>query len=167
MKSLNRLCLTTSLRKLTLTLGLILISTGSGFAETQKVYKWVDENGKVHYSDRPISEDAETLEVKNDVSPEARRKAQQQAQRLIQLQQRRISAELENRIDAEREQLEQENQAKELNQACNDARQAIKVLEFQAPVFETTETGERRYIEDDERAKELTRLREAIKEHCS
>ena len=31
---------------------------------TAEVYKWVDEDGRVHFGDRPQAEDAEAIELK-------------------------------------------------------------------------------------------------------
>lgn len=40
----------------------LLVSTGSAMAG---VYKWVDENGKVHFSDKPMSDKAKPMKLKS------------------------------------------------------------------------------------------------------
>jgi len=44
-------------------------------AATAQVYTWTDKNGKVHFSDQPLSEDAQEIEVKqkNNIKPQAAR----------------------------------------------------------------------------------------------
>ncbi len=40
-------------------------------ANASEVYRWVDENGVVHYSDRPVVEAAERVAVRTPRAPEA------------------------------------------------------------------------------------------------
>ncbi len=62
-----------------------------GFAHAASVYKYIDEDGNVSYSDvRPSSEDVETVRVQPDVPPGLRESAQERMQRMQDL-----SAELE------------------------------------------------------------------------
>jgi len=51
------------LKRLITLLTLATLSTGVLSAEKKKLYKWVDENGNVHYSDEP-HKGAEVLEIK-------------------------------------------------------------------------------------------------------
>lgn len=132
-----------------------------------EVYKWVDENGKVHYSDRPKDENAQAVEIKDNVTPEQQAEARLQAQKLIRLQQRRVAIEMENAYDQKLQAHENAKKAAELAKTCKEAEKAVKILEFQAPVYQQDEKGGRRFIGDEERKKELRNLKDNIAKHCS
>ncbi|WP_185964417.1 DUF4124 domain-containing protein [Aliikangiella marina] len=132
-----------------------------------EVYKWVDENGKVHYSDRPKDDNAQVVEIKNKVTPEQQAEARQQARKLIQLQQRRVAIEMENAQDKKRQEQENALKAEELKKTCQEAEKAVRILEFQAPVFEQNGKGGKRFISDEERKQELQKLKQGISQHCA
>lgn len=44
---------------------LFLLLFFSGIASAE-VYKWTDENGRVHFGDRPSSENAQTVQIKDN-----------------------------------------------------------------------------------------------------
>jgi len=163
MKTPRFLSFLPSVRLFTITL--LLAPLGS--LQAGEVYKWVDENGKVHYSDRPKDENAQSIEVKADISPAQQAEARLQAQKLIRLQQRRVAIELENSYDQKREAQENAQKAAELRKTCSEAEKAVKILEYQAPVFQDDGKGGKRFIEDDERKQELKNLRENIAKHCT
>ena len=43
----------------------ILSATAIGVASGAEIYKWTDENGSVHYTDKPISEQAEHVAIQS------------------------------------------------------------------------------------------------------
>ena len=47
------------MKKLLLISAFILLST----SVNAKIYKWIDENGSVHFSDKPYSQDAKEVKV--------------------------------------------------------------------------------------------------------
>jgi hypothetical protein len=92
--------------------GWILLLLSSSTALAQRLYKHVDADGKVIFSDRPAQGDQEPIEQKsnNVATPEARRQLESQlrekrreeeAQRLA--QQQRYQAQRRREAEAERE----------------------------------------------------------------
>lgn len=65
------------------------------------VYKWVDENGKTHYSDKPIDEKAETIQIKNapELDPLHHSRVEKQRRLLKMLDEERQEMK-QNRADA-------------------------------------------------------------------
>ena len=131
-----------------------------------QVYKWVDENGKVHYSDKPIDDKAESVDIKADISTTRQQEARVQANKLIQSQRRQIANEQEEKRDAAVAERKQKQQARKLNNACRQARASLRALEYQAPVYHENNKGERTYLDDETRKKEATQTRANIKKHC-
>lgn len=48
-----------------------------------EVYKWVDEGGKTHYSDKPLGKDAQTVELKSAPEPDPNQDSRQKKQRRL------------------------------------------------------------------------------------
>ncbi len=153
-----------SLRLMIFALAIILLMPTSINA---KIYKRVDENGKVHYSDKPFDDDSKPLEIKDNVTPEQQREAQIRARKLIQRQQRSVNNQLESEYEAKQKKQEEERKEKKLNVACKRAKSSLRTLNMQRPVFQRDENGEPVFLSDEKRKKEMLKLREAIAQHCN
>ena len=132
-----------------------------------EVYRWTDENGHVHYSDKPKDDSAERIETVKDITPGVLTEAKKNARHRIQRQQRLVAIELENAANSIRKSEETQQKTQRLNKQCDDAKSAKQILELQAPVFEQKKNGERHYLTDDEREDKLTQLKSKIKKYCS
>ena len=112
--------------------------------------KWVDEQGKVHYSDRPpVGVDATKM---RSASPPASAPAPSKSyvEREVELRKARQS----QAETAASSALQQSNA--EIEKAnCNAARQTLRSLQQEGRIVEYDEQGERRYLEDDERQRRI------------
>lgn len=139
---------------------LLALLSGSAFAE---VYKWTDEAGRVHYGERPPPDGAQRMELPTDTVPaagdadDARRRARQQ---------RLLESFSYERDRKRQEQAREAEQARERTLACERIRRSWRRLSFPGPVYFKSDDGERRYLDDSERAAELDRLRPAYREAC-
>jgi len=172
-----------SLRALALCLFATLAAAPTILAE---VYKWVDENGVVHYSDRPPQQGTESAELAittrppeqtGDVSAAASTQPETPwyEQWLAEQRERRLQE--KQARDAARS--EQGAEKAQMLETCAQARYRLGVLERPCRVFfdgrgelrswcryETTFawSGEFRFLEDDERAVMLRHYREQVAE---
>ncbi len=127
------------------------------------VYKWVDKQGRVHYGDSPpLDQPAETVRTPPPPSDEEVLRAQSRLDGIV---------EREGAARAEAQQREQEAAAGARDEAqrqarCLTARRDLHVLELERPVYRVDEKGNRVFLEDDQRAKELSRARQQVKDHC-
>ncbi|MES9993279.1 MAG: glutaredoxin family protein [Candidatus Thiodiazotropha sp.] len=56
------------MRPFELVLGCLLVLTTSGSVSAEAIYKWRDENGKIHFGDRPpVSEESQPVTVKPNI----------------------------------------------------------------------------------------------------
>ena len=135
------------------------------------VYKWVDDQGKVHYSDQPPP-GRETQVVPLAPGPTAEQQAQAE-QRLRAIQesaQREASAREAERVHEMQQQTAQQSQAVAAAVAarvCADARVQRTTLDLQVPVYRRVPGGERIYLADSDRPAEKKSLDEAIARYCS
>lgn len=126
-----------------------------------ELYRWTDENGKVHFSDRPVSDDAEELEVKAPPKLGQGNTVREVNERLDRL--RTSEAEREAK---EREQ-EEKLQAKLKKQRAACARQKDRLNSFRNYVMYTLEDdGSRRYYENEEKKQKIAEISKWIAENC-
>ena len=114
-----------------------------------KIYKWTDDNGKVHYSDKPFNEQSKELKINDKISSKRQKEARAQARALF--------------VHQQKQQIKQ----KELDKACYEAKDKLGLLQIQVRVYELDEKGKRKFISDDERKKEIKILKQTISEYCN
>jgi hypothetical protein len=108
------------------------------------VYKWTDEAGHVHYSDKPPETAAEKLDIET-----RRTDPEQLTARLSQDENRQEAAGID---PAEQERLEQREREQQMRRQenCQRAQKALASLLSATRVYEPLPGGERRYLEQDE-----------------
>ncbi|HEY5566038.1 MAG TPA: DUF4124 domain-containing protein [Gammaproteobacteria bacterium] len=132
------------------------------------IYKWVDETGKVHYSDQPPAAEYEPEELALLPAPseDAVVQAQARLNRLMAEQrasrEQRATAQEQARLERE---LEEAQRAQRLER-CLIAQQNLHTLEIKRPVYRVNEHGEIVYVDDQERAAEVQRMREDLDAYC-
>ena len=140
------------------------------------VYKWVDEKGRVHYSDKPTdTRKTEEVDIEPGPSPEEIKKASEKAEELKQRSNKEYIAdqlEKEKRLAEKEKQLSQEQQ-------CLEARKQLAVLqELHLPTYRDdqgnlrakwkydTYQGKREYLDDGMRASVIEQAREKVITNC-
>jgi hypothetical protein len=136
---------------------------------TDEVYRWVDENGIVHFGDRPPEQvDAEQVDIQPakgsgitpHVDPAPVAAGEQQAPQVSYAQQRRDERAKKHKEDAERE--------KKTAAACERNRQFVAQLEPRPPgVLVHKEDGTVVRMDDNERLERLAEAQAFIAENCN
>lgn len=143
-------------------LGFILLS-GAAHAE---IFKWVDANGKVHYSDRKISTQAHKVNVKTGTSTIGQN-SRSVEQRLVQ-QKKYV-----NFLQSER--LERQEKRQEVQQEKDKKRKVCAAMQDQLKGYThgnyrwyelDDESGERQYLADDQIEAKKQELQAEIKSNC-
>ncbi len=120
----------------------------------ESIYKWVDEDGSVHFSDHPPPEvnKSEKLRIESAPSDEEVREAQQKRDSLRSEQQsshdQRIAAREQNRLQAELKQVQRDDR----QQRCMKAHEEIQSLDHHMPIYYIDEGGDWVFLDDKERA---------------
>ena len=124
---------------------------GAGF------YRWVDDQGRVHFGDRapPGKGQALELPVPPPVAP---------AQRQRDAQRRETRRRLRDRYDQERQASERERQQAQQRAAarerrCSKARRRLEAYERSNAMYEPLPDGSRRYLSATERRSRIERAR--------
>ena len=147
-------------------LTLLILLARSGTA-AGKIYKWVDENGKVHYSDSPPPGDtARQVELPPQPSEESLQQGREAIARRLQYQQDDSNARRKAKEEKQQAKEKRERESAERSVRCAFAQNQLKVLQTQAPVFRENEAGEREFADDEFRAAEQARFTAEVEEYC-
>ena len=139
----------------------ITISTG---AFANDIYKWTDENGNVHYEDRPSGEASEQR-----LQFSYNRTNAKAVQGRVQHRQDTANTRREAREEAEAAELtaaDERAAAKQKLAQCESYRTRLKTILESRRVYRENQTGEREYLDDAQRAEARTKAEELIKETC-
>jgi hypothetical protein len=145
-------------------LSVLVCSLLSFSVAAAEVFRWTDENGQVHFSQRPPPGGAQRMDL-----PEAEAGGVSGEAELVERRQR--ERRLLEAYDYEREQ-KKARQAREADKQqevavqCDRLQQYSRRLSFPGPVYFTREDGEREYLSDERRAAEKARVRQAYVRAC-
>lgn len=153
---------------------LVLLATLVG-AESE-AYKWVDKDGNIHFGDvPPEGQEAQRLELETEpprepcdavltIIDQSQRSSERRAE------ERRREAALEQ--DAEQARIDAEGQCIFFRKQLNALQQKLPVYRDEAGFLRTvavydTYEGDRQFLDDATRAREMDRYREKIEATCS
>lgn len=143
------------------TLSLLSASAHAGLV------KWVDSDGKVHYSDAPPTPDATTQAVPNFTgkdqggsSPAYTPKSY--AEREAEMKKAKLSKD-----EAEQKKAQQKAQEEAKKSNCAAARENARVLQDSPRVVTYDANGERSFMDDETRAQRLSEAQKVISENCN
>ena len=151
----------------------LFLASSFGLTAAQ-VYKWVDENGVVHFSDKP-PEHQQSSEVDMPIAETPGEEAEADVSAQAWLEQQRAEREAEKQQRKEQQRITEADSS----QQCRIARRMLGLLEIQCPAFYDGQgilrvhcpnqpvvayEGERRYIEDADRAASIAHYKEQLKE---
>lgn len=142
-----------------------LAITVSSAVYADEIYKWTDEDGNVHYEDRPSGEPSEQrLQFSYNRTDSTAVDERVKAQREVENTRREARADK----DAEDQTIAEERAAAEKKlEQCQQYRASLKVMLESRRVYREDEAGERTYLDDTARAEARTKAEELIKETCS
>ena len=143
----------------------VAATTFAAGAMANEIYKWTDEDGNVHYEDRPSGAASEERLAIN-----YERTDSSAVQQRINARQERQSARNEERsVAAAAEQEAAENAAAEeqRTQACERARARLETYLQSRRLYRTDENGERVYLDDAQRQEARQKAEEQITEFCN
>ena len=125
------------------------------------VYKWIDENGKIVYGDKPISSDANKIKIKKAPvqDPVVQQRNERQNKLLDVMKQER-----DERDALKKEEKEEKDKQKKM---CEDARKELQEIKDASFLYQKTDDPNKPIImSDQERKVEELRFEKYIKKNC-
>ncbi len=128
-----------------------------------EIYKWVDEQGKVHFSDRPQGKNTEKVEVKSSVSDAQKQDAERLSQRYQQLYQQ-VKEEEQAQAEADRK----ASADKEKRRAvCEQLKKKVNIANQEYALVRFNDEGGHEYLTDEEAADYRSKMNQLYAERCS
>jgi hypothetical protein len=130
-------------------------------AGAQGLYKWVDDKGVVHYSDKPpAGKSGQKLNVAPQ--PPLENKEPQRSRSW----QEQLQDSNERRFQDEKKQKEAEQKSREAAEKCQRARYALDSLKQERPLYRVNQQGERVFMEDEERRRLVEGWQQQADAYC-
>ncbi len=134
-----------------------------------RVSKWVDAEGKVHYSDQPPPSTAKSqknLDIQTSpaspiATPDSKGGAKSLAERELESRKRRAEAE-----EAAAKQAEEKKDAQRKQENCAQARNQLQALQEGQRMVKYNEKGERVFLEDSARPQAIEEAKRAADSWC-
>jgi len=140
---------------------LALIAANGAFAS--EIYKWTDEDGNVHYGDRPAGEQPERVAIVSQPTNPARIQAAAQARsesRAARAEEQAAAA------DARAARDKQKAEAEDRAQKCASYKAQMQQLVVSRRLYREDENGERIYLDESETLAARERVENQISEFC-
>ena len=134
-------------------------------AASETIYKWTDENGNVHYEDRPSGAASEER-LKITYQRTSSTAVQQRVQARLDRQAARAE-EKTIKEAARQDEADKATAAAEREQACVNARARLESYLQQRRLYRTDANGERVYLDDEQRQEARRKAEEKVSEYCS
>ena len=129
-----------------------------------EIYKWVDENGNVHYGDKPPQQPAETLDIETPApSSEA---PPMDSKRQIEEALRIVTESRERREDLEREEAAAIAERERIQQECEKLLAHKTLLKGGGFIYRQDDPG-KHALSDEELAAEIAKLQRSWDENCA
>ena len=159
-------------KKIAFYLFFYFISTSLLNAET--VYKWIDEDGQVHYGSKADNKNAKEVKIKdryidskvNNDSDDSSKKTLNAKDRANKLKRYVNSIDAENKLKAE-EKIKKEEKEKNKLIRCNASRDQLKRAENSGALYDLDEKGNRVLLNKKQYEQAMGQARARVQKWCN
>jgi len=134
-----------------------------GLAVAGEIYKWTDEDGSVHYEDRPIGNtDIQHMDIRSRNTDNSVVQARLDADRAARAASRQVASEAP--AEMSKEEIRAEQQARQ--EKCMQYRSQLESFLRSQRLYKEDDAGERAYLSEDEIMAARSRVEGQIQEYC-
>lgn len=126
------------------------------------VYKWVDEQGRVHYGDKPTSTTADEINVKDQPAPQQSESAVSRKEK----QQRFLRAREDERKEKQQALAEEKQKRAEAERNCERAKKEYDKYRYAGSIYVKGKDGEREHLSFKQREAYEASLAARVKKWC-
>jgi len=142
-----------------------------------QVYKWVDEEGRTHFSDKPAT-DYDAQEIKLPDTSKLDNADTDRRDRILQYSREITERKLEAQRKENMEALIRKKSNVTRREHCSEARRDLAIIQYGYPIYRDqsgqlqlqwkfdTYKGKREYISDENRSTELADVKQRIAANC-
>jgi hypothetical protein len=124
------------------------------------MYKWVDEKGVTHYSESPPPDGKATKMETKPAGPAEASSAAPESWKQRELESRR------KRLKEESDKATEDDHAAARKRRCLRAQRELDIVQAARPVYTVNERGEKVYLEDKDRAREIEAWKKHVQTYC-
>ncbi len=150
------------IRKYAITCLVMLAISASGIAIASDIYKWTDEDGNVHYGDRPTGD---ATEERMAISSSATNPAKVQARAQSRYATREPAAAANEPQGPSEDDLRA--LAEERKEKCNTYKARLQKFVQSRRLYKQDENGERVYLDEDQTQAARERVENQVQEYCN
>ena len=143
---------------------MMLAVSAAGMAFASNIYKWTDEQGNVHYGDRPTG-DASEERLAISSRPTDPSKVQTRVQAAYEARAAAKKAAASEPAGPSSEELQA--QALERQEKCATYKARLQKFLTSHRLYKEDENGERVYLDEDETLAARERVRNQVEEYCN
>ncbi|MES9969096.1 MAG: DUF4124 domain-containing protein [Candidatus Thiodiazotropha sp.] len=127
------------------------------------VYKWVDDKGRVHFSDRPVDGQSTQINIRQKSVDEASPGPEDRKSKM----QRMLDVYQEERAERKEAKQKQQAERKQRKQNCVRAKDRYNSHLRASGIYDLNKDGERQYLSETQRARHMKRLKSEIARWCN
>ncbi|MEW8628055.1 MAG: DUF4124 domain-containing protein [Candidatus Thiodiazotropha sp.] len=144
-------------------LRVMLISTIFSQSLYAGVYKWTDEHGRVHFSDRPVSESSTEVKIKQAPASDSANQSPQQRQQKMR---KMLDAFEEERSEKKEAKQKAKNEREKRKKRCIYAKDRYNSHSRASGIYNYQEDGQKSYLSDAERKNHMKKLKADVDRWC-
>jgi hypothetical protein len=129
------------------------------------VYKWVDDDGKVHYGDQPQPSQP-SVEINIDDAPSVSSGSGEDQLTREEKRERLLQSMEEDRLEKQEQRDKQKALRAQNRQKCNRYRDRMRHYQRANALYRLDRDGNRVYVSDSDRAKSTKKLQVQIDRYC-
>lgn len=133
-----------------------------------ETYRWVDENGRVHYSDRPppgnVKQQKE-IKTRTRAAPASSAAAAESPKSYVE-QEAEFRKRQAERTEREAAEQRAQQEAAEKRRNCEQARARLAALQAGARVTRYNDRGEQEFLDDKQIAEEIRQMQKSVADWC-
>jgi hypothetical protein len=167
------------MKRLSIAIGLMLCLSLPAFAQ---MYKWVDSNGKVQYSDKPPPGNIKGEKLREPATApapaaaatgeskgkgEAKKDAAKTGPKTLAEQEQAFRKRQLDAAKAQEEEAKKQAEARDKAENCSRARSAVANMQMGGRQMRTDEKGERVYLDEQQIAQEIARAQQIAAATCN
>lgn len=151
-----------------LTILLILAAVLSATIIQANVYKWIDKEGKVHYSDKPIDDKTQAVKMQRKPSEKEIYQASKRAKSISNHQQKLQEIAQDDAHDKKNIADKEEREEKKRIAFCQDAQRQIFRLGRGRRTYTVNDDGSRYFMSDEDKNKMIDEYKSGMtKNRCN
>lgn len=152
------------MKRLLLLIAIGLICTAT-LSVAGKIYKWTDSEGNIHYGERPPNGQSQQIRVPS--APPSSGAAAATPSSPADSRKNLLDAFDKERADKAEATAKADKEKAVRDKNCSNARKRVASLSIGGRIYDITEEGERRYLEEADIQARLGEARKAVEQWCN